>query len=75
MTGGRLPGEAPFTNSGAAAADLLVGTDAGQLTAVRCAKQVWNSTLPRGGRPSTNVATDGAFVATLSETGFPVPHD
>lgn len=75
MTGARLPGEAPFTYSGAATADLLVGADAGQLTAVRGAKQVWVSPLPQGLRAGTAVATDGAFVATLTESGFPEPHD
>ena len=74
-TGARLPGEAPMTYSGAATGDLLVGADDSVLTAVRAGQQVWTSRLPEGVRPGTFVATDGAFVATLTESGFPEPHD
>ena len=74
-TGARLPGEAPMTYSGAATGDLLVGADDRVLTAVRAGRQVWTSRLPQGVRPGTFVATDGAFVATLTESGFPKPID
>lgn len=74
-TGARVPGNVSLTLGAAASGDLLVGADDVQVTALRGAVRAWVSRLPSGVRPATTLATDGAFVVTVTATGFPAAHD
>lgn len=74
-TGARLPGTVPMTYGVAAHGDLLVGSRAQTLTAVRGGDRIWTAALPAGARPITYLDATSDVVAAVTEVGQEVYRD